>query len=606
MAYRWLPVVFVLVVSSQASAQTSILTHDNETPAGTLRNGRLELKLYAGSGTWYPENSTGAGEVVQAFGIEGQGLAVPGPLLRVPRGTEIDVAIRNTLPVAMEVHGFQSRPSTSDEAIVIDPGATRRVTFNAGSAGTYHYWATTTHATLLTRYGIDSQLSGAFIVDEPAAPRDHIFVLTAWSAEPLVGNPNPKDPRYIYTMNGKSFPHTSKLRYQVGDRVRWRVINLTETTHPMHLHGFYFDVTSDGNGLTDTVLTRDKHRRVVTEQLGVGETARIEWSPDREGNWLFHCHIVAHMSPDVGLVRYPRGTHQHVEGDLGMRGLVVALSVDGVSSHRETVTAPARAMTLSMTPVNKRFGTEDGYGLSLDGAAATTPGPLLVLKRGQPVAITLKNSLAEPTSIHWHGMELDSYFDGVPGFSGKGGSVTPMIEPGGEFIARFTPPRAGTFMYHTHSHDERVLAKGLYGPIIVVDPNETYDPSVDHVLMLGLNGAEKGGTGGSDQVLLNGRLTGPTSMKRGVPNRLRIINITANNDALTMFVINNLEVARWTLAAKDGAEREGSQRETMPARQTVGVGEIYDFLYTPGDGSQWIEVRRGSGAFLIQSRIQPR
>jgi FtsP/CotA-like multicopper oxidase with cupredoxin domain len=73
---------------------------------------------------------------------------------------------------------------------------------------------------------------------------------------------------------------------------------------------------------------------------------------------------------------------------------------------------------------------------------------------GEPVAITLRNQLPEATAVHWHGIELDSYYDGVPGFSGASGSVTPAIEPGATLTVRFTPTRAGTFIYHTHSHEE--------------------------------------------------------------------------------------------------------------------------------------------------------
>ena len=111
-----------------------------------------------------------------------------------------------------------------------------------------------------------------------------------------------------------------------------------------------------------------------------------------------------------------------------------------------------------------------------------------MLRRDEPVEITLVNRLAEPTAIHWHGIELDSYYDGVHGFSGLGRQVTPMIEPGGQFVVRFTPPRAGTFIYHTHLHDYRQLSSGLYGPIVVSNPGETFDPATDHVVVIGRSG----------------------------------------------------------------------------------------------------------------------
>ena len=47
------------------------------------------------------------------------------------------------------------------------------------------------------------------------------------------------------------------------------------------------------------------------------------------------------------------------------------------------------------------------------------PGPVLVLTRGEPVEITLVNRMTEPTAIHWHGIELESYDDGVPGWGGS-------------------------------------------------------------------------------------------------------------------------------------------------------------------------------------------
>ena len=60
-------------------------------------------------------------------------------------------------------------------------------------------------------------------------------------------------------------------------------------------------------------------------------------------------------------------------------------------------------------------------------------------------------------------MELESYYDGVHGFGGIGLRMTPLIQPGESFVVRFTPPRTGTFIYHTHLHDRRQLTSGLYG-----------------------------------------------------------------------------------------------------------------------------------------------
>ena len=142
-------------------------------------------------------------------------------------------------------------------------------------------------------------------------------------------------------------------------------------------------------------------------------------------------------------------------------------------------------------------GGESGFGFGLSGdrvasalAAPAVPGPPLVLKRGEPVEITVVNRLGERTAVHWHGMELDSYYDGVHNWSGMGRTLAPMIEPDGSFVVRFTPPRSGTFMYHTHLHDERQLPLGLYGPMLVMDDDQAYQPEVDHVVVVGQNGID--------------------------------------------------------------------------------------------------------------------
>ena len=92
-------------------------------------------------------------------------------------------------------------------------------------------------------------------------------------------------------VNGRSWPHTERLTYQVGDSVRMRVINAGAAVHPMHLHGFYFNVDSRGDEREDTVFPAGSSQHlVVTERLASGRTFTLTWKPTRPGNWLFHCH----------------------------------------------------------------------------------------------------------------------------------------------------------------------------------------------------------------------------------------------------------------------------------------------------------------------------
>ncbi len=106
-------------------------------------------------------------------------------------------------------------------------GTTRIVRLRADAPGTYLYWASTTGKPLASRNGLDSQLSGALVVD-PAAPHapaaDRVFVIGQWiNANTKGGTP---DFRYeLDVINGRSWPHTERLSYAKNSTVRWRLVN---------------------------------------------------------------------------------------------------------------------------------------------------------------------------------------------------------------------------------------------------------------------------------------------------------------------------------------------------------------------------------------------
>ena len=59
---------------------------------------------------------------------------------------------------------------------------------------------------------------------------------------------------------------------------------------------------------------------------------------------------------------------------------------------------------------------------TVHGDSVPVPSSLLVLRRNEPVRITIVNHLRAATGVHWHGIEVPAYSDGVPGWSGSGGS----------------------------------------------------------------------------------------------------------------------------------------------------------------------------------------
>ncbi|MGH9872285.1 MAG: multicopper oxidase domain-containing protein [Pyrinomonadaceae bacterium] len=106
------------------------------------------------------------------------------------------------------------------------------------------------------------------------------------------------------------------------------------------------------------------------------------------------------------------------------------------------------------------------------------PGPTFRLTVGDTVIVRLINNMPHETGIHWHGIELANSADGTEvtqnGAVGLFSTPPPAPAPaGGTYLYKFKVTRPGIFWYHPHHHHStnRVF-KGLYGMIIVTDPNE--------------------------------------------------------------------------------------------------------------------------------------
>ncbi len=190
------------------------------------------------------------------------------------------------------------------------------------------------------------------------------------------------------------------------------------------------------------------------------------------------------------------------------------------------------------------------------------PSPTLTLERGRPVAITVVNRLTEPTAVHWHGMELESYPDGVPGISGIPPRLLQAIQPGDSFTARFTPKRAGTFIYHSHSNELEQLSRGLYAPLLVVEPGTRPDPATDHVVLVGMGGVFV--EPDSLKALVNGsRDPAPMRLQAGRSHRLRLISIDADH-RIEFSLRRDSAPGQWRRLAVDGAALPASTSGAWP------------------------------------------
>ena len=182
-----------------------------------------------------------------------------------------------------------------------------------------------------------------------------------------------------------------------------------------------------------------------------------------------------------------------------------------------------------------------------------------------------------------------------------------MIAPGATFVVRFTPPNTGTFIYHTHVHDFRQLSSGLYGSLIVTEPGETFDESVDHVIVLGRSGVTSEAAAilsDPESVVLNGERAPRFVWKAGQRHRVRLINITPD-DTFSIALQMADGPVMWKPLTKDGARVPEADGAPGPARQTIAVGETYDFEYDAPAGRKtaWLEVRTTSGKWLVQGQV---
>ncbi|AHG92470.1 multicopper oxidase type 2 (plasmid) [Gemmatirosa kalamazoonensis] len=551
--------------------------NDNRVAAGRLREGVLTVHLVARGVSWRPDGPRGCALGVRAFAEEGKTARIPGPLVRVRAGTEVRATVRNALASPLWVRGLRDRADSTLDSVLVAPGATREFRFRATALGAWYYWAGAVDARVPVS-DVNGQLVGALVVDPANGPRlgDRVFVMTRWTPDGQIGTATFQ----LNALNGLSWPHTERLAYAVGDSVRWHVINASDELHMMHLHGFYYRVIARGDAAHDSALTSTIKPMAVTIATRRGEWMSIVWSPDRAGNWLFHCHILAHMSAAQRL----GATDGHEAHD--MAGLLLGITVrPPPGAHTAAATArPARVLQLYADTRPRVFGERPGFGFVLQDGARTPapdsiriPGMPLVLTRGEPVQITVHNRLPTPIGVHWHGIELESYYDGVGGFSGAAGRIAPMIAPGDSFIARMTPPRAGTFIYHVHSERGDELVSGLYGPLLVLEPGAPLDARVERLLVIAT-----GGPGADAPTFVNGKATPDTlSLVAGTRYRLRVIDISANDAHALALREPGGALATWRVIGRDGRDVPAAQAVPQPARENTAAGVTRDFELTP-------------------------
>jgi FtsP/CotA-like multicopper oxidase with cupredoxin domain len=163
----------------------------------------------------------------------------------------------------------------------------------------------------------------------------------------------------------------------------------------------------------------------------------------------------------------------------------------------------------------------------------SVPGPIIRTKKGDRLIVHFKNSLPDATTIHWHGVRVPNTMDGTT-------MVQNPVVPGATFDYDFVVPDSGMYWYHPHINSSTQVGYGLYGVLLVEDPNEP--PLGDELVIVlsdvGVNpdgslwaGDAQGWFGSyfgreGNVELVNGRPAPNVTLKMraGLPQRWRILD----------------------------------------------------------------------------------
>jgi FtsP/CotA-like multicopper oxidase with cupredoxin domain len=241
------------------------------------------------------------GMTAQLWGYNGQS---PGPTIECVEGDRLRIFVTNKLPEHTTIHwhgillpsGMDGVGGLTQPQIPV--GKTFVYEFQMTKSGTFMYHP---HADEMVQMAMGMM---GFIVVHPKDPkfmrvdRDFVFLINAYDIDP--GSLTPKIATMsdfnLWSWNSRVFPGIDPLAVRRGDRVRIRIGNLTMTNHPIHLHGYDFEVTgTDGGWVPKTARWPE-----VTTDVAVGQMRAIEFTANAPGDWAFHCHKSHHTMNAMG------------------------------------------------------------------------------------------------------------------------------------------------------------------------------------------------------------------------------------------------------------------------------------------------------------------
>ncbi len=254
------------------------------------------------------------GVVKPAYAFNG---VIPGPVLRVDEGDKVRMVVKNDLPFDTGVHWHGMVLPNSQDGVpgitqpAIMPGETYTYEFTAVATGTHWY-----HTHSSGRH-IGKGLYGMFEVVPKKGDfkADHDYRV-------MIG-----DTDLGFTFNGKSYPATTTLKAEVGQKIRIRVVDTGDQVHAVHLHGTPFEVVAQ-----DGIPIKEPDR-MDTVTISPGQTLDLIATFTNPGKWLLHCHIFGHSHKD-GDTHSMSGAAAGADST-GMTGMVTIVDVSA-SGHGES------------------------------------------------------------------------------------------------------------------------------------------------------------------------------------------------------------------------------------------------------------------------------
>lgn len=244
--------------------------------------------------------SIAPGFTSKVWAYDGQ---VPGPLLRVKEGDEVELTLINntTLNHTIHWHGFYQTASWQSDGVpditqkAVEPGESFTYRFIADKKGSLWYHC---HVNVAEHVGTRG-MWGAFIVDpleptplEQSVSKDAVLMFSGWNpdvADVYGEGGHPDESISYFSINGKSFPNTQPLRVKEGDVLRLRLFAATIPV-AFHLHGHDVLVTHKDGLPLDTPIAMD----VVPMQPGERYDVIVEMN--NPGRWIAHDHHEHHTT----------------------------------------------------------------------------------------------------------------------------------------------------------------------------------------------------------------------------------------------------------------------------------------------------------------------